>query len=411
MPRFQTADASERLAKKQTAKQLGVGAAVDKGLTVKFDNRNVIAKGYDAVRSVPMARLSTPVNTGGGVSMGGIANPIESNVEPVRQAGRRAVGDITAIPGVGKPSASPTARDFREGNYVAPIVDYATLASTVIPAAAKGVSAVRNRPVYGIHSSPAADLDVIQPRALGQPQRTAGDAVAGSSYMWDARSPYVNSGDVLLNPQMNLANLQFLDEMPNNLYLTRAPRRSVIADANIPNAPSLRVQGPQQVVANLPIERDALIAALRSYGVTPRSNMMQNIVSQLRTNSPAFRRSATQRIDDMARERAAVAARQADGPKVELPAGRKTAKELNRERRATEIVDEYGVDLDEAVIMAEVEDDFRAALVRDADRIASPETRQQFIQWAKSTPIEQIRAQNPDFDKMFEFMAEMGGIS
>lgn len=262
MRAFTTADAAERLARKQAAKQLGVGAAVDKGLTVKFEKPNLIAKGYDAVRSVPMPRLSTPVNTGTGVSMGGVANPIQSTVEPARQAGRRAVGDITAIPGVGQPSASPTARDFRAGNYVAPIVDYATLASTVIPAAAKGVSAVRNRPLFG----------------------------------------------------------------------------------------------------------------------------------------------------DMARERAAIAARQVDGPKVELPAGRRTAKELNRERRATEIVDEYGVDLDEALIMAEVEDDFRAALIRDADRIASPETRQQFIQWAKSTPIEKIRAQDPNFNSLFVRMSEMGGF-
>lgn len=260
MRAFTTADAAERLARKQAAKQLGVGAAVDKGLTVKFEKPNLIAKGYDAVRSVPMPRLSTPVNTGAGVSMGGVANPIQSTVEPARQAGRRAIGDITAIPGVGQPSASPTARDFRAGNYVAPIVDYATLASTVIPAAAKGISAVRNRPVYGIHSSPT------------------------------------------------------------------------------------------------------------------------------------------------------IAARQADGPKIELPAGRRTAKELNRERRATEIVDKYGVDLDEALIMAEVEDDFRAALIRDADRIASPETRQQFIQWAKSTPIEKIRAQDPNFNSLFVQMSEMGGF-
>lgn len=326
---FKTADAAERLAKKQAAKQLGVGAAIDDGLTVKVDNRNPIAKGYDAVRSVPMPRLSTPVNTGGGVSMGGIANPIESNVEPVRQAGRRAVGDITAIPGVGKPSASPTARDFREGNYVAPIVDYATLLGTAASASPK----VRNpiRPTAKVMAGFAPDQSADVLRALSNDI---------AEYVQDIGR---------INP-----NLVRQYNSNKNLFDNLTPK----------NLSAIRRLDPDfdDFIQNY-------IGADKDY------LQQQGLLGwpDRTTNNKTFAQST-------------------------------------QERRAAQISKEYGVDLDEALIMAEVEDDFRAAIIRDAGRIASPETRQQFIQWAKSTPIEQIRAQDPNFNSLFVRMSEMGGF-
>ena len=100
-------------------------------VSTKIDKPNVLARAYDALLNVPT------------VAPAGIGNPSKANnplaqtVEPVRVAARRAVGDFTAIPGVGKPSASPTATDFKRGNYVGPVMDYANLALATAPVVAK----------------------------------------------------------------------------------------------------------------------------------------------------------------------------------------------------------------------------------------------------------------------------------
>lgn len=267
--------------------------------TTTKDNRNWLAKTYDYLLNVP-----TPAAAGIGVPSKA-NNPLAQTVEPVRVAARRAVGDFTAIPGVGKPSPSPTAADFRAGNYVGPAMDYANLALTAVPA----VKGVRNRIIYGVHSSPVSDLNVISPRAVNQAQSTASDAVQGSSYMWDAKSPYVGKGptaqepnSMLQNFQMRLSNVnQFGEPMtPNTLYLTKTKRRNVIPDANVPDSASLRVLGPQQVVAKLPIEQEALRAALRSYGLNPRSQLAQNMIQKFRTSSPRFLQSVAARPIDKA---------------------------------------------------------------------------------------------------------------
>lgn len=274
---------------------------------------NLLAQAYNYLLSRPGSQISSPVNTGRGVSMGGQGNALQVAVEPVRQATRRAVGDFTAIPGIGRPSPSPTAADVKRGNYLNPALDYVTLATTVIPA----VKAVRNRPVYGVHSSPVEGLTEIKPRVTGQIQRTASDAVPGSSYMWDAKSPYVQKGQVLDNYQMRLRqnpDMFFDDEVLNTLYLTKAPRRTIIADANVPNSPSLRVIGPQKVVGTLPLEKEALRQALRSYGVNPRSAYIDDLVQKARTLSPRFRASVTQRYSDLAEERLRSAIQQSAGP-------------------------------------------------------------------------------------------------
>ena len=108
--------------------------------TTTKNNRNFLARAYDALLNVPTpaaAGVSIPSKT---------KNPLAQTVEPLRTATRRAVGDFTAIPGIGRPSPSPTAADVKRGNYLGPIVDYATLATTVIPA-------VRSRNIYGLHLS------------------------------------------------------------------------------------------------------------------------------------------------------------------------------------------------------------------------------------------------------------------
>jgi hypothetical protein len=280
-----------------------------------------LARAYDALLNVP-----TPAPAGIGIPSKA-NNPLNQTVEPVRVAGRRAVGDITAIPGVGKPSASPTATDIKQGNYLGPVLDYGNLALT-----AAGVRGVRNRPIYGVHSSPVSNLDVINPRSINQAQSTALDAVPGSSYMWDAKSPYVGKGKVLENQQMNLARsdvpslIERLDPRLNTLYLTKAPRRNVMIDANVPDSASLRVMGPQKVVAKLPIEQEALMAALRSYGINPRSQLAQKMIQKMRTSSPRSLRSISARPMDIAESklRNAIKNTSQTSPKSTARSGRPT---------------------------------------------------------------------------------------
>jgi len=290
-------------------------------VSTKIDKPNVLARAYDALLNVP-----TPAPAGIGIPSKA-NNPLNQTVEPVRVAGRRAVGDITAIPGVGKPSASPTATDIKQGNYLGPVLDYGNLALT-----AAGVRGVRNRPIYGVHSSPVSNLDVINPRSINQAQSTAMDAVPGSSYMWDAKSPYVGKGKVLENQQMNLARsdvpslIERLDPRLNTLYLTKAPRRNVMIDANVPDSASLRVMGPQKVVAKLPIEQEALMAALRSYGINPRSQLAQKMIQKMRTSSPRSLRSISARPMDIAESklRNAIKNTSQTSPKSTARSGRPT---------------------------------------------------------------------------------------
>lgn len=77
------------------------------------DVGNALGSAYE------FARDTRPVTVTGGV--GGpiqteVATPVELGVEPFRVAGRRLVGDVTAIPGVGAPSPSYTAEQFRNQN-------------------------------------------------------------------------------------------------------------------------------------------------------------------------------------------------------------------------------------------------------------------------------------------------------
>jgi hypothetical protein len=204
---------------------------------------------------------------------------------------RRLIGDITAIPRVGKPSASPTATDIKRYGVIEGLskagIDYGNIALTAAPfvgPATKGIQAIRGARVapeipytYGVHVSPVSDLAEIQARQAMQQQATAGDAMAGSSYMWDARSPRT-VGNIFDNPQMNPANKDFMmspeeiaAQATPNIYITRAPAGQVFQDANVPGSAALRVAGNQEVLSQIPFSREALEAAMQKYAGTTRN--------------------------------------------------------------------------------------------------------------------------------------------
>ena len=229
---------------------------------------------------------------------------------------RRLIGDITATPGFGKPSASPTATDIKQQGWVNGLgnaaLDYGNLAATVAPfvgPAAKGIQGIRGAQVateipyrYGVHISPIADLAEIKARQMLQQQSMAGDAFPGSSYMWDAKSPNV-FWQTFENPQLNRHlpsgqefNLFELTEADRaaipkpNVYLTRAPANTVFQDANIPGSAGLRVAGNQEVLEQLPSDRAALQAAFDKYGITQRSEIADRLEAKFRGMNPQVRR-------------------------------------------------------------------------------------------------------------------------
>lgn len=147
---YTTADMAERLAKKKAdqaeqfkANALGalanykpkedkpwyqdVAGAIGGAIKYVYDN---------APESNP---ISTPVNIGGGqVSMGGQGTGKSMVIEPARLAVRRAVGDITAIPNVGKDSPSYTADQIRQQGVAKGVLNAAIDYSNFIPVVAKG---------------------------------------------------------------------------------------------------------------------------------------------------------------------------------------------------------------------------------------------------------------------------------
>jgi len=148
---YTTADMGERLAKKKAEQEAVAAAQANQALrfgvtnppAVKKDEPwykdlgNAVVSGAKWIyNNAPESNpISTPINMGGdaGVSMGGQGTPKSIAVQPVVQATRRAVGDITAIPRVGEPSPSYTADQIREQGVARGLIgagiDYATLAS------------------------------------------------------------------------------------------------------------------------------------------------------------------------------------------------------------------------------------------------------------------------------------------
>jgi len=253
----------------------------------------------------------------------GTSNFFQAGGQGLEQAGRRAVGDITAIPGVGKPSASPTATGIKNKGWFEGLgeaaLDYGNLAATAAPLAGpavKGVQGIRGARVateipytYGIHVSPTADLAEIQARQAMQQQAMAGDAMAGSSYMWDARSPQT-IGSIFDNPQLNpsanpnlLLTPEELAALPQpNLYVTRAPAGQVVQDANVPNSSAFRVGGNQEVLAQVPFDRASLQAAMEKFAGPTRSATADALEAQYRGLNPAVRADIAGRPYQLAEE-------------------------------------------------------------------------------------------------------------
>lgn len=230
-------------------------------------------------------------------------------------------------------SQSPSARAYQAagggfGGALAAALPYVNAATTVVPTTklltpagrvALGADAaeklaqrqimatVPERPI-GIHVSPRSGLETINPRVVGGGQSTAADALAGSSYMWDARSPetYANIFD---NPQM--AEMTGLGNPPPSLYVTR-PRGPVSQDANVPMSSSLRVQGPQTVIGEVPFTREALQGYLQSIGVVPRSATADRLEQAYRGLSPTVQTQVANRPSQMAEEALRTAIRMAN---------------------------------------------------------------------------------------------------
>jgi hypothetical protein len=97
------------------------------------------------VRNQPGTQVSTPINMGGGtVAMGGQGGASQLVFDPAARAVERAVGDITAIPGVGAPSPSYTAEQIRQQGVVPGVLGAAMDYSMFAPAVGAGVRAGRN---------------------------------------------------------------------------------------------------------------------------------------------------------------------------------------------------------------------------------------------------------------------------
>jgi hypothetical protein len=347
---YTTADMGERLAKKKAEQEAVEAAKANQALRFGVTNPPVVKKdegvGNNWLSQLGGMTKNLLLTAGGtladmvpGVAMipgvkgegvwgyepedVGTSNFFQAGGQGLEQAGRRAVGDITAIPGVGKPSASPTATGIKNKGWFEGLgeaaLDYGNLAATAAPLAGpavKGVQGIRGARVateipytYGIHVSPTADLAEIQARQAMQQQAMAGDAMAGSSYMWDARSPQT-IGNIFDNPQLNPAanpNLLMTPEelaaLPQpNLYVTRAPAGQVVQDANVPNSSALRVGGNQEVLAQVPFDRASLQAAMEQYAGPTRSATADTLEAQYRGLNPAVKADIANRPYQLAEE-------------------------------------------------------------------------------------------------------------
>jgi hypothetical protein len=339
---YTTADMSERLAKKKAeqanqALRFGVTNPPEPEPEPKKSGGGWLSQVGNMAKSLVLTPAGTLADMVPGVAMlpgvkgegvwgyepedAGTTNFFQAGGQALEQSTRRAVGDFTALPFIGKPSASPTATDIKQQGWVNGLgnaaLDYGNLAATAAPfvgPAAKGIQGIRGANVateipyrYGMHVSPVADLAEIQARKAMQNQYMAGDSMTGSSYMWDAKSPQGIS-QIFDNWQLNPELADFLmtpEELAYhtpNIYLTRAPANTVFQDANVLNSPSLRVAGNQEVITQLPRDRAALQAVLEKYGITQRSAQADKLESKFRGMNPQVRRDVINRPRQMAEE-------------------------------------------------------------------------------------------------------------
>lgn len=123
--------------------------------------------------------------------------------------------------------------------------------------------------VYGLHVSQRSGLPEIKARTVEDDQIAAGDAMTGSSYMWDAHSP-TSIVQPFKNP-MHVGEEGFDSGHTPSIYLTRAPSNTVFHDMNTPGEPSLRVAGNQEVIESIPYDTNALAETLKKHGIETRS--------------------------------------------------------------------------------------------------------------------------------------------
>ena len=133
-------------------------------------------------RDQPGTQVSTPINMGGGtVAMGGQGGASQLVFDPAARAVERAVGDITAIPGVGKPSPSYTAEQIRQQGVVPGVLGAALDYSMFVPAVGAGVRAGRNA-MRGATADAAERLaQSMASREMGMPTSVAPDSPAAIS--------------------------------------------------------------------------------------------------------------------------------------------------------------------------------------------------------------------------------------
>ena len=97
---------------------------------------------------------------------------------------------------------------------------------------------------YFLHHSPTSGIKVGEKiRTTGFGQVTAGDALVGHSYGWDARTGLTNS----VNNQVSARGDDF------SVYLTSANTKNVFPDINVPDSPARAVKGTQDVLGEVKI--------------------------------------------------------------------------------------------------------------------------------------------------------------
>lgn len=118
---------------------------------------------------------------------------------------------------------------------------------------------------YFLHHSPNSNIQIGEKiRTTGLKQVTAGDAIQGHSYGWDART---GLRDAVANQVSNRGNvgvtganaipLETLDELPGprefSVYLTAADSADVYPDLNVPGSAARAIKGEQQVLDKITI--------------------------------------------------------------------------------------------------------------------------------------------------------------
>lgn len=291
-----------------------------------------------------------PVNIGdGGLSLnpmpalrsaGGFLKRVVESLDPrelAEQGGRsvqHVTGDIeelarSIVTGEDTLSESPSARAYQSAGggvegVARAVLPYVDVATAIVPTtkvltpagrvalaadaaerlAAKQMAIADRPPIVGIHVSPISGITEINPRVINQAQGAAEDSLVGSSYLWDARSPQTMN-NIFKNWQMT--EIAGLGNTPS-IYVTR-PRGRVFQDANVPMSSALRVEGPQQVVAQLPFNQQAVSQYLEAMGVSPRSATADRLEQAYRGLSPTVRQQVANRPHQRAEEALRIAIR------------------------------------------------------------------------------------------------------